>query len=230
MLARLTGSLMGLSWWTTYTLTPFRLDGLALGAFLAVAARQPKGLERLARALPLVVAVVGGLAAVTYGWTRLVSRDGLELVMPVRAALIEMLLACLLVWALTAADRSAISRFFHSRFMVFLGTYSYGLYVYHHFISYYFSSNRTDLELAPWLGSHLAAVALQATLGMSASLAVAYLSFELFEKRFLRLKRLFETAREPVPERPAAVGAAAAGSGAFDVTIARGWSASDSNP
>jgi peptidoglycan/LPS O-acetylase OafA/YrhL len=224
MLARLTGSLMGLSWWTTYTLTPFRLDGLALGAFLAVAARQPKGLERLARALPLVVAVVGGLAAVTYGWTRLVSRDGLELVMPVRAALIEMLLACLLVWSLTAADRSAISRFFHSRFMVFLGTYSYGLYVYHHFISYYFSSNRTDLELAPWLGSHLAAVALQATLGMSASLAVAYLSYELFEKRFLRLKRLFETARELAPERPAA------GSGAFDVTIARGWSASDSNP
>jgi peptidoglycan/LPS O-acetylase OafA/YrhL len=39
MLARLTGSLMGLSWWTTYVLTPFRLDGLALGAFLAVTAR-----------------------------------------------------------------------------------------------------------------------------------------------------------------------------------------------
>ena len=72
MLARLTGSLMGLSWWTTYTLTPFRLDGLALGAFLAVTARQPEGLERLARALPLVVAVVGGLAAVTYvqAWCR----------------------------------------------------------------------------------------------------------------------------------------------------------------
>ena len=45
MLARLTGSLMGLSWWTTYTFTPFRLDGLALGAFLAVAARQPEGLD-----------------------------------------------------------------------------------------------------------------------------------------------------------------------------------------
>jgi peptidoglycan/LPS O-acetylase OafA/YrhL len=42
MLARPVGSLMGLSWWTTYTLTPFRLDGLALGAFLAVAARQPR--------------------------------------------------------------------------------------------------------------------------------------------------------------------------------------------
>ena len=136
MLARLTGSLMGLSWWTTYTLTPFRLDGLALGAFLAVTARQPEGLQRLARALPLIVAVAGGLAAATY-LAGLASREGLAFVMPVRAALIEVLLACLLVWTLIAAERSAISRFFRSRFMVFLGTYSYGLYVYHHFISYY---------------------------------------------------------------------------------------------
>jgi len=81
--------------------------------------------------------------------------------------------------------------------MVFLGTYSYGLYVYHHFISYYLTTNRTDLELAGWLGSHTAAVAIQATLGMSASLALAYVSYEVFEKPFLRMKRLFETARQP---------------------------------
>lgn len=105
MLARLIGSLMGLSWWTTYTLTPFRLDGLALGAFLAVTVRQPEGLERLARALPLVVTVVGGLLAVTFGWTRLLSHQGLELVLPVRAALIMVLLACLLVWALVASEQ-----------------------------------------------------------------------------------------------------------------------------
>jgi peptidoglycan/LPS O-acetylase OafA/YrhL len=208
MLARLIGSLMGLSWWTTYTLTPFRLDGLALGAFLAITARLPGGLERLPRALPLVVSVAGGLLAVTFVWTLLVSRTGLELVLPIRAALILILLACLLMWALIASERSATSRFFCSRSMVFLGTYSYGLYVYHHFISYYLVTNRTDLELAGWLGSHSAAVALQATLGASTSLALAYLSYELFEKRFLRLKRLFERAKEPAPERPAAVGAA----------------------
>jgi len=196
MLARLTGSLMGLGWWTTYTLTPFRLDGLALGAFLAVAARRPGGLERLARALPLVVTVVGGLLAVTFVWTRLVSREELDLVLPVRAALILMLLACLLVWALIAPEQLATSRFFRSRSMVFLGTYSYGLYVYHHLISYYLATNRTDLELALWVGSHWAAVALQAALGASASLALAYLSYELFEKRFLRLKRLFATAKD----------------------------------
>jgi peptidoglycan/LPS O-acetylase OafA/YrhL len=208
MLSRLIGSLMGLSWWTTYTLTPFRLDGLALGAFLALVVRQPGGLERLVRALPKVLIVVGGLLAITFVWTRLVSREGLELVLPVRASLILILLACLLVWALIAPERSVTTRFFSSRLMVFLGTYSYGLYVYHHFISYYLITNHTDLELARWLGSHGAAVALQATLGAAASLALAYLSYELFEKRFLRLKRLFGTAKESAPQRPAASGAA----------------------
>jgi peptidoglycan/LPS O-acetylase OafA/YrhL len=207
MLARLIGSLEGLSWWTTYVLTPFRLDGLALGAFLAVTARQPGGLEGLVRALPRVVALVGGLLAFTFIWTLPVSRQGLELVLPVRAALFLILLACLLVWALIAQERSATSRFFCSRSMVFLGTYSYGLYVYHHFISFYLISNRTELELGRWLGSHAAAVALQATLGASVSLALAYLSYELFEKRFLGLKRLFETAKEPALQRLAAGGA-----------------------
>ena len=54
MLARLTGSLMGVNWWATYVLTPFRLDGLALGACLAIAVRQPGGLPRLLHALPKV--------------------------------------------------------------------------------------------------------------------------------------------------------------------------------
>jgi peptidoglycan/LPS O-acetylase OafA/YrhL len=232
MLARLIGSLMGLTWFTTGVLTPFRLDGLALGAFLALAARQPGGLNQLVRALPWATAAVGGLLAATATfWIRsLLGGHGLELAAGARPMLLEMLLACLLMWALVAPERTAVSRFFRSRAMVFLGTYSYGLYVYHHFISYYLTSNRTELKLAPWLGSHLAAVALQAILGMSTSLAVAYFSYELFEKRFLRLKRLFGTAREPAPKRPPLPGAAAVGPEASDLMIAQGLSASDSNP
>ncbi len=68
VLARLIGLFLGLSYWTTYVLTPFRLDGLALGAFLAVMARQPNGFKRMVQALPRVLAVVGGLLAVTYIW------------------------------------------------------------------------------------------------------------------------------------------------------------------
>jgi peptidoglycan/LPS O-acetylase OafA/YrhL len=212
MLARLVGSLMGLSFWTTSLLLPFRLDALALGAFLAVAARQPGGLKRLVWALPRVTAAVGGLLATTVVWIRLLgARRGVELAAGVRPMLILMLLACLLMWALVASEGSATSRFFRSRFMVFLGTYSYGLYVYHHFISWYLTANRTELKLAPWLGSHGAAVALQATLGAFASLGVAYLSYELFEKRFLQLKPLFEAAKEPAGAPPDMRAAASAG-------------------
>lgn len=200
MLARLVGVLLGLSWWTTYVFTPFRLDALTLGAFIAVMVRQPWGLDRLTRNLPRLIVVTGVLLVISFVWTRLITRAGLELVLPVRAGLIEILLACLLVWVLIAPGRSITSRFFCSRTMVFLGTYSYGLYVYHHFISFYLASNHIDEQLAPRFGSHFAAVAVLATLGFSASLVLAYLSYELFEKRFLRMKRLFETAKQPEPE------------------------------
>ncbi len=192
MLARVIAILLGVDVFTTVVLTPFKLDGLALGAFLAVMVRQPGGLDRLVRALPRVVAASGALLAVTFVWTALVSRNELELVGSVRAALFQILLACLLVGALIAPKQSRISRFFSSRVMVFLGTYSYGLYVYHHFISYYMVSNRTEVELGHWLGSHGLAVTLQAVLGMGMSLALAYLSYEYFEKRFLRLKHRFD--------------------------------------
>ncbi len=191
MAARLTGSLMGLSWWTTYVLTPFRLDGLALGAFLAIAVRQPGGMGRLVRALPWVAMVSGVLLVATFAWTRLVSRESMEFVLPVRASLIQVLLGCLLVWVLIAPAGSSISRLFCSRWLMFLGTYSYGLYVYHHFISYYLTVHQTELELARFLGSHGAAVALQATAGAATSLVIAYVSYEFFEKRFLRLKRFY---------------------------------------
>jgi peptidoglycan/LPS O-acetylase OafA/YrhL len=195
MLARLTGSLVGLSWWTTYVLTPFRLDGLALGAFLAVAIRQPGGLKRLEQALPRVAIAAGGLLALSFVWTRMVSSQGLDLVLPLRAAFVQVLLACLLFWAVTAPERSVISRFFRSRFLIFFGAYSYGLYIYHHFISYYLTINRTELELADWLGSHLAAVALQAGLGVGASVCIAYVSYNLFEKPILGWKRFFATGK-----------------------------------
>jgi len=214
LLGRLIGSLEGLSWWTTYTLTPFRMDGLALGAFMAVAARQPGGLERLARALPWVVAAAGGLLAGTHLWTHFAPQAGVALILPVRAALTLILLACLLMWALIAPERSVTSRFFCSRSMAWLGTYSYGLYVYHHFISYYLASNHTDVTLGAWLGSHSAAVALQAALGIAASMGVAYLSYEYFERRFLRLKRFFETTErlEPAPSAPTPIVVRAGGS------------------
>lgn len=162
MLARPIGLLMGLSGWATVVFTPFKLDGLALGAFLAVMAHQTGGWAWLQRAPPRVLAVGGGLAAASYAWTILVSREELVLVASVRAALFQMLPACLLIWALSAPKASLFSQFLQSRPMIFMGTYSYGLYAYHHFISYYLLTNNSEMALTGRLGSHGAAVALQA--------------------------------------------------------------------
>lgn len=194
ILARFAGSSMGLSWWTTYTFTPFRLDGLALGAFLAIMVRQPGGRERLVRSIPVIVTVVGGLLAATFVFTVFTSRTSASQLWPLlsaRAALILLLLGCLLLWAINSPERSATSRFFRSGPMVFLGTYSYGLYVYHHFISYYLDVNRDALGLAGWVGAPWAAMMVEAALGASASLALAYVSYEFYEKPFLSLKRYF---------------------------------------
>jgi peptidoglycan/LPS O-acetylase OafA/YrhL len=75
MLARLIGSLVGLSWLTTYVLTPFRLDGLALGAFLTVMARPAPG-RGAARAGPALGG--GGSCRETLG---LIVRKRIELKM-----------------------------------------------------------------------------------------------------------------------------------------------------
>jgi peptidoglycan/LPS O-acetylase OafA/YrhL len=70
-----------------------------------------------------------------------------------------------------------------------LGTYSYGLYVFHHFISYYFQTHRTEWVVAGWVGSHTLAVALQTLAGLTVSIGVAIASYHLFEARVLALRR-----------------------------------------
>jgi len=197
MMGRLIGSLIGMNWWTLYVLTPFRLDGLALGAFLALIIRQPGGVEALKAYLPRIAALLVCVLVATFAWTVGFKTTGLTLILPVRAIVILILLACLLVWSFTAPKSSVVSRLLRSRTMVFFGTYSYGLYVYHHFISYYLISNRTELVLGERLGSHGLAVAVMATLGIGISIAIAYLSYEFFEKRFLRMKRHFEVKPNP---------------------------------
>jgi len=201
---RIACTLLGVNALALYVLTPFRLDGLALGGFLAVLVRRPGGVAAIVRWLPWAAAGSTGLFLARFAWSR-VSSAGAGVLVPLRESLIVVLLACLLVWALTARPGTLVSRLFSSRAMVFLGTYSYGLYVYHHFFSYYFSTRRTEFALAERVGSHSLAVALQATAGLAASLLVAYLSYQLYERRFLALKSKFGPSHEPTQGQPGAI-------------------------
>jgi peptidoglycan/LPS O-acetylase OafA/YrhL len=169
-------------------LTPFQLDALAIGGFFAVYLRQPGG-EGGARRLVLPLALAGlGLLVIQFGARHLtLGESALE---AVRGGAFHLLLAALLLKGLLGPASSGLSRFLLSRPLAFLGKYSYGLYVYHHFLSYYFSNHRTELMLAARLGcSYMTALVLQAAAGIAVSIVLAWLSYEFFEKPLLRLKR-----------------------------------------
>jgi len=169
-------------------LTPFQLDALAIGGFFAVYLRQPGG-EDGARRLVLPLALAGlGLLVIQFCARHLPLRG--NVLESVRGGAFHLLLAALLLRGLLGPASSGLSQFLLIRPLTFLGKYSYGLYVYHHFLSYYFGIHRTDLMLADTLGcSYMTALVLQAGAGIAASIVLAWLSYEFFEKHLLRLKR-----------------------------------------
>ena len=182
-------------------LTPFQLDALAIGGFFAVYLRQPGG-EAGARRLIVPLALAGlGLLAIQYGLRHLASR--INLLESLRHGAFHLLLAALLLKGLLGAASSGWSRFLRSRPLAFLGKYSYGLYVYHHFLSYYFSSHHTNITLAARLGcSTMTALLLQAAVGIAISIVLAWLSYEFFEKHFLRLKRHWPSSHARILQSP----------------------------
>jgi peptidoglycan/LPS O-acetylase OafA/YrhL len=185
---RIAASLAGAGPVVIEVLTPFQLDALAIGGFFAVYLRQPGG-EAGARRLVVPLALAGlGLLVIQFGARHLTTRG--NVLESVRGGAFHLLLAALLLKGLLGSVSSGWTRFLLSRPLAFLGKYSYGLYVYHHFFSYYFSTHRTDLILAARLGcSSMTALVLQASAGIAASVVLAWLSYEFFEKHCLRLKR-----------------------------------------
>jgi peptidoglycan/LPS O-acetylase OafA/YrhL len=173
-----------------YTLTPFRLDALCLGGFFAARARAPRGLVTLGRAsIPMALAAIVVLFG-SYGYSRY-HRSSWAEIHEVRNTMIVVVLGATLLLALTAEAETAVARIFRGSAMRFLGKYSYGLYVFHHFFSYYFATHQTEFLLGRHLGSHTLAVVIQFTGGMAASIGIAFASYHLFEKRFLSLKRFW---------------------------------------
>ena len=191
---RMVAALHGVSPLVTTVLTPFQLDALAIGGFFAVYLRQPGGEAAARRAIvPLLLAGIA-LLVLQFG-VRHFTASG-NAVLALRSGAFHLLFAALLLKALGSDTSSTWGRFFLSSPMVTLGKYSYGLYVYHHFLSYYFISHGTDLALAAIVGSHLAALAILAAGGISVSMGIAWLSYEYFEKPFLKLKRFWPSVRD----------------------------------
>jgi peptidoglycan/LPS O-acetylase OafA/YrhL len=175
-----------------YTITPAKLDGLCLGGVLAAWVRRPGGVQQLRSWAPRVIAGVLVYVAVGHLLTHSVWPALHPIYFEGRETGVILLFAVLLVYVLTASPRALLTRVFTSRVMMFLGKYSYGLYVFHALLSWYFLRQRTEDSLAQLVGSHTLAVFIQASVGLAVSIGVALLSFHFFEKPFLKLKSRFE--------------------------------------
>jgi peptidoglycan/LPS O-acetylase OafA/YrhL len=171
-----------------YTLTPGRLDALALGGLMAIVAREEGGISRLTRLIVRAFVVGSIFIIASFIFTRMVPAWRLAL-HEIRQTAFAIAFCAVLMSAL--AGPLLIRRVFESQIMVFFGKYSYGLYVFHFLLAYYLIHYRTEDIVARWVGSHTLAVFLQAAFGIGLSVVVSLLSYHSFEKHFLKLKARF---------------------------------------
>ena len=175
-----------------YLLLPTRMDGLAVGAAIAIAARGSEGLARWLR--PALIAM--GVAGVGFSAVVIVEHGFDAFGIPMQTfgySLLAIVLGGVLVVVLIRQPRLLADPR-----LVFFGRYSYGLYVLH----------PVCLILLPWLGftadkwptvmgSHVPGVLLFGLVSTSMSVIFALISWHCYEKHFLKLKRLFPYQRAP---------------------------------
>jgi peptidoglycan/LPS O-acetylase OafA/YrhL len=196
----------GASWVLLYVSTPLRMDALLLGSYIALHVREPGGAERLKRwAKPVfIAALVAELGMIAYKpvlgllWADdMFGVSALNLpidrfVQALRFTPRALLGGTLLVLIATAAAGSRLQRFFGSRALRTCGKYSYATYMFHVPVYVLFEQWGWRASELPLVGGAQWPRALVAYLVLlTVSLALAALSWELYEKQFLKLKALF---------------------------------------
>ena len=172
----------------SYTATFAHLDGLAVGSALGLLYRTPGATDWIKRRLPLITAVsLAGLLILYLG------RIGA--LRPARHVLLGTFVALtygsLLVYAVEQRH-GPLATFLRSKIMRFFGRYSYGMYVLHvPLIS--IGVNLTGLTPGRLrlFGSELTGALLFIALCLPLVTIAAWITYNVYENRFLRLKRRF---------------------------------------
>jgi peptidoglycan/LPS O-acetylase OafA/YrhL len=169
-----------------YVLTPTRMDALAAGGLVALAARRPVGLSPLTA--PARVAAV--LLALAFG-ALVVWRHDVDQTDPFIASLglstLSLFFAAVLVLVITWAP---VRRVAEHGLLRWFGKYSYGLYVWHPIVFVLLFHTETARALRD--GQTPVHALLNSALALSLSLALTLLSYHLVEEKFLRLKHRFQ--------------------------------------
>jgi peptidoglycan/LPS O-acetylase OafA/YrhL len=206
-----------------YMLTPCRMDGLAIGAFVALWLRRPVppvSSPALSRSVPvrtpalLVVFILAMLATILL-FTHDLVVGGRDLSQALLYFTLNLACGALLLLVLAARRGSLITMFFEAPLPRAFGRYSYALYLFHLPIATLLHDHGLAPARFPTLaGSELPGQLIFYLIATAIALAAAMASWNLFERHFLKLKRLFPTRHQ-------------AGGGVFPVVLP---SANEMNP
>ncbi|GAA3756031.1 acyltransferase family protein [Terriglobus aquaticus] len=169
-----------------YFLTPFRLDGLACGALLAVAMEHAAAAKFLGRFAGLcAVGCAAVFAALSWAMPGRFDREAnTHLFNGVGYSLLAAWFVFTLAYVLVRGD-SPLSRALTWRPLAFIGTISYGLYLYHQFI-HFAIGNATGLSSPRCF-----------LLAFPAAVAVSWVSFYFFERPITEYGRTLAGNRHP---------------------------------
>jgi peptidoglycan/LPS O-acetylase OafA/YrhL len=192
-------------WWAdaapivSFVLTFARMDCLALGALIALAARGDGGLRTLVT--PAKVVGGGALALVAL---YMMGTGGLDwdhpFVNTLGFTVLAALFGSLLVLGMTVPASNPLRTALDNDLMRTFGKYSYAMYVVHGPANVVVKQFVFDPAAGPLvMGSIVPAVTLYAVLSTALTLAIAWVSWHTFERHVLSYQRHFRTPALPLP-------------------------------
>jgi peptidoglycan/LPS O-acetylase OafA/YrhL len=171
--------------------TPCRLDGLAMGSAMAILIRRgPEGLSTLVMpARWLLLLLTPALGALQY----VVSGMRLDWVQILKPTLVGLLCASAILLALENRLGRVAMSILKGKALGSVGKFSYAMYLFHPFIEGGLKKFGLTYSLTTLI------------LNIAVTYAAAWISWNLFESRFLRLKHRFEYRESPVAQSIASV-------------------------
>jgi peptidoglycan/LPS O-acetylase OafA/YrhL len=170
--------------------TPCRMDGLAMGALMAIAVREGTGVKAL---LPLArrgLLVAGSAIVAISIWHRETTGDDMT-TLTIGFTIVAAFASCLLMICLDPSPASWWRQALESRFLRALGKFSYGGYVLHMTVFWALDKTFPIDRFVSFFHVEPAGMILYAATAITLVMTAAFLSWHSLEKHFLKAKRLF---------------------------------------
>jgi peptidoglycan/LPS O-acetylase OafA/YrhL len=186
---------------TIFNLTPCRMDSLAAGALCALLVRVNLSTLKLVKVARFITVFSGvGLLCV------LACRGGSNADNPIMHSVgytfLALFFAGILLLAVDPSQDNVLTWFLRCPLLVLFGFYSYAIYVFHYPLVHVFNRWFSVDLLSRDLHSRLLGLGVHVLCSVFVSLFIAMLSWNFYERHFLKLKKYFVlSARNTVPKQ-----------------------------